>query len=133
VGDRLFTLREATELLPQIKSELAVLQELASRIEDQTLELQKMKLIHMQSQISNENDGFFEVESRIDFMRMEAEMLIQNFARKGVQLKMINPGLVDFPSRLDGEEILLCWMEGEETITHFHGWQEGFMGRKSLP
>lgn len=66
-------------------------------------------------------------------MRMEAEMLIKNFARKGVQLKMISPGLVDFPARLDGEEILLCWREGEETITHYHGWNDGFMGRKWLP
>ncbi|WP_239616656.1 DUF2203 domain-containing protein [Cohnella mopanensis] len=133
MGDRLFTLREATELLPQIKAELAVLQELASRIEDEQLELQKMKLILIQTQINHVKDGFFEAESRIDFMRMEADMLIQNFARKGVQLKMISPGLIDFPANLDGEEVLLCWKEGEESITHYHGWHEGFMGRKLLP
>ncbi|WP_256757739.1 DUF2203 domain-containing protein [Cohnella sp. WQ 127256] len=133
MGDKIFTLSEAKAWLPQIKEELAALKELVARIEDQYLDLQKLKLIHKHSQVGDGKDGFFEVESRIDFMRMEAEMLIQNFGRKGVQLKMISPGLVDFPSLLNGEEILLCWREGEETITHFHGWNDGFMGRKLLP
>ncbi|QMV39926.1 DUF2203 domain-containing protein [Cohnella cholangitidis] len=133
MGDKWFTLSEATALLPQIKAELAALQELVDRIEDQHSELQKMKLSHKQPPAKEGRDEFFVVESRIDFMRMEAEMLIKNFARKGVQLKMISPGLVDFPARLDGEEVLLCWREGEETITHYHGWNDGFMGRKCLP
>jgi hypothetical protein len=42
-------------------------------------------------------------------------------------------GLVDFPSLLEGNEILLCWRSDEETISHYHGIHEGFSGRKPLP
>ncbi|MNJ78054.1 hypothetical protein D3C77_756970 [compost metagenome] len=66
-------------------------------------------------------------------MKMETELLIQNFARKGVLLKMIHPGLIDFPAELNGQQVLICWKEGEEQATHYHGWHDGFMGRKPFP
>ena len=47
-------------------------------------------------------------------------------------MKDIDEGLVDFPALRDGEEILLCWRLGEDEITHWHGLEEGFAGRKRL-
>lgn len=53
----------------------------------------------------------------------------------GVQVKDLDIGLVDFPAIHPGtgETVLLCWRLGEETITHWHGLDEGFAGRKPLP
>lgn len=42
-------------------------------------------------------------------------------------------GLVDFPSTIDGEFVLLCWKSGEEQVEWFHGYDEGFAGRKRIP
>ena len=50
----------------------------------------------------------------------------------GVQVKDISIGLLDFPCEVDGQIILLCWKLGEKTITHWHGTQEGFAGRKPI-
>ena len=50
----------------------------------------------------------------------------------GVQVKDLETGLLDFPCVVDGEVILLCWRMGEETITHWHGTNEGFAGRKAI-
>src|SRR5262249_40946402 len=50
----------------------------------------------------------------------------------GVQLKDLDIGLLDFPCRVDGEIILLCWKLGEADITHWHGTEEGFIGRKPI-
>jgi hypothetical protein len=132
---KLFTLSEANEMLPQLLEELQELQALTNKLEEQYLKLEKQKAIQRRSGglSSVENDPYFEIESRIDFMRMEAELLIENFARKGVQLKMIHPGLIDFPAVLNGEDILICWKQGEERITHYHGLHDGFIGRKLLP
>lgn len=129
---KLFTLEEANALLPQIKDELADLQALVNQIELHYQEFQKIKSSNKHGQSVNGHDPLFEIETRIDFMRMEVELAIQNFGRKGVLLKTINPGLVDFPSDLKGRDILLCWREGEESITHYHGWHDGYMGRKLL-
>lgn len=130
-----FTLSEANALLPQLKEDLLKLQALSAQFEEQYLELQKEKSLHQQSRFGagGNKDPFFEVESKLEFMRVEADLLIGNFARKGVHLKMINPGLLDFPAVVDGKDVLICWKEGEERISHYHGWNDGFIGRKPLP
>ncbi len=42
-------------------------------------------------------------------------------------------GLVDFVGRVHRERVWLCWRFGEELIAYYHGWNEGFAGRKALP
>jgi hypothetical protein len=42
-------------------------------------------------------------------------------------------GLVDFPSIIDGNEVLLCWRSDEETIKFYHDMDSGFAGRRKIP
>jgi len=58
---------------------------------------------------------------------------IRELERMGVQVKDVKSGLVDFPSRLDGREVLLCWRVGESKIEFWHDLQSGFAGRQPLP
>jgi hypothetical protein len=51
----------------------------------------------------------------------------------GAVPKGLEPALVDFPHRLGEEEVYLCWRAGEKRITHYHGVEEGFAGRRPLP
>jgi hypothetical protein len=50
----------------------------------------------------------------------------------GAQIKSLEEGLLDFPSRREGEVVLLCWKLGEGEIEYWHGMDEGFAGRKPL-
>ena len=50
----------------------------------------------------------------------------------GVILRDAESGLVDFPSRRDGQPILLCWRLGEERVAWWHGHDSGFAGRRPL-
>jgi hypothetical protein len=50
----------------------------------------------------------------------------------GAQIKSLEEGLLDFPSRREGELVLLCWKLGEGEIEYWHGIDEGFAGRKPL-
>ena len=50
----------------------------------------------------------------------------------GAQIKSLEEGLLDFPSRRDDELVLLCWKLGEGEIEYWHGLEEGFAGRKPL-
>jgi hypothetical protein len=50
----------------------------------------------------------------------------------GVQVKDIDIGLLDFPCKVEGEIVLLCWKLGEAKITHWHSTEEGFAGRKPI-
>lgn len=42
-------------------------------------------------------------------------------------------GLVDFPSQIEGEDVLLCWRSDEESVTHYHGYTDGYAGRRDIP
>ena len=50
----------------------------------------------------------------------------------GVQVKDLDIGLLDFPCVVGDEVILLCWKLGEKKLTHWHGTEEGFAGRKPI-
>ncbi len=50
----------------------------------------------------------------------------------GVQVKDLDIGLLDFPCNVGDEIVLLCWKLGEPSITHYHGMEEGFAGRKPV-
>ncbi|MEA2397703.1 MAG: hypothetical protein QOK25_1259 [Thermoleophilaceae bacterium] len=49
-----------------------------------------------------------------------------------VVLRDLDRGLVDFPSIRDGEEIFLCWEEGEDEIGYWHELDAGYGGRRAL-
>lgn len=42
-------------------------------------------------------------------------------------------GLVDFPAKLNGLEVLLCWKSDEKNIRWYHPLDEGYAGRKLIP
>jgi hypothetical protein len=52
---------------------------------------------------------------------------------EGVQVKDVAEGLLDFPARHGGRDVLLCWRVGEPEVAYWHGLEEGFAGRKRLP
>jgi hypothetical protein len=50
----------------------------------------------------------------------------------GVVLKDLDLGLLDFPSEREGEDVLLCWQVGEDSVTSWHRREEGYAGRKPI-
>ena len=57
---------------------------------------------------------------------------VDQIQARGVLVKDLETGLLDFPSLRDGEQVLLCWRVGEPGIGYWHGVDEGFAGRKPL-
>ena len=49
-----------------------------------------------------------------------------------IVLRDLERGLVDFPALRDGEEIYLCWEEGEDEIAFWHDQDSGYAGRQPL-
>src|ERR1700726_1663986 len=50
----------------------------------------------------------------------------------GCVIKDLDVGLLDFPSRINDEEVYLCWRLDEDRIRFYHRQDEGFAGRKPL-
>jgi hypothetical protein len=64
--------------------------------------------------------------------RVEIARCVNAIHGHGAIVKDPDEGLVDFPAVRHGEEILLCWRLGEDSVAHWHGLEEGFAGRKQL-
>jgi hypothetical protein len=127
-----FTLQEANGLLPIVDKELRTLQALKRQFEEKYLELRRLKEIQYQTSEALDGDPFFTMEAELEFIQIEARSHIQGFHRKGVELKDIEIGLVDFPAIVEGEEVLLCWRQGEAEIGYYHSRRDGFSGRKPI-
>ena len=119
--DRIFTLEEARLLLPDLlaKADDAV----AARAD--LVELQTALNQGMASPLG----GIPEVKA------LEARLseLLGWFTAEGLDLKGIAPLLLDFPARLNGDDVLLCWLEGERELRWYHKPEHGFAGRRPIP
>lgn len=57
---------------------------------------------------------------------------LEGIEATGCVVKDLDVGLLDFPARIDGEAVYLCWKLGEDRIRFFHRQDEGFKGRRPL-
>ncbi len=69
-----------------------------------------------------------------DLKAMEARMgeLIDGLTERGLEVKGFAPLLVDFPALVGGQEVLLCWLEGDTSLDWYHDAELGFAGRRRL-
>src|SRR5271170_910289 len=57
---------------------------------------------------------------------------LNHILETGCLIKDLEVGLLDFPSRINNEEVYLCWRLGEDRIRFYHRQDEGFSSRKPL-
>ena len=57
---------------------------------------------------------------------------IRDITSRGIQIKDLDRGLVDFPHLRDGREVFLCWELEEEDIEFWHETDCGYAGRERL-
>ena len=76
-----------------------------------------------------------EVSAQVLNLKAEIEGLIAELEDLGCYYKDWNfeIGLVDFPSIIDGKEVLLCYRSDEQEITWYHSLDSGFAGRLPIP
>lgn len=65
-------------------------------------------------------------------LNQRLENLMRTIQETGVQVKGWAPLLMDFPAHLDGENVLLCWLEGDLSLAWYHRADVGFPGRRPL-
>lgn len=133
MSDRTFTLDEAQSLLPVLESLLRTAINGKKLVDEVDLEQQAL-----QHRVFLNGGMFLNIVplARRKAERSRAEQRAKDALAEidsiGVQVKDLSIGLLDFPCEVEGQTILLCWKLGEKSITHWHGTQEGFAGRKPI-
>ena len=57
---------------------------------------------------------------------------LEQIQSTGCVVKDLDVGLLDFPARINNQEVYLCWRLGEDRIRFYHRQDEGFAGRKPI-
>jgi hypothetical protein len=133
MSDRTFTLDEAQSLLPVLESLLRTATGARKVVEQFEHDQQAL-----QQRIFLTGGMFLDIVplARKKAERTKAEQRAKDALAEidsiGVQIKDLDIGLLDFPCQVEGQVILLCWRLGEKAITHWHGTEEGFAGRKPI-
>jgi hypothetical protein len=73
------------------------------------------------------------LEAEAERARVGIARCVNRIHGLGAIVKDLDEGLVDFPALHAGQEVLLCWKVGEDSVSFWHGLEEGFAGRKPLP
>ena len=132
MAPRYFTLEEANRAVDELRPVVEQLVETRGRF--LTAQAQRADLTERAG--SNGGDltptDFAEVEELLEQEATTLAVCIERIQAAGAQVKDLDEGLLDFPSLMDGEEILLCWRLGEDEIGYWHGPDEGFAGRKPV-
>ncbi|MGH9574066.1 MAG: DUF2203 domain-containing protein [Candidatus Acidiferrales bacterium] len=73
-------------------------------------------------------------KQRIERNRLHevVEAALERIQTTGCVVKDLDIGLLDFPARIDNQDVYLCWKLGEDRIRFYHRQDEGFAGRKPL-
>ena len=133
MSDRTFSLDEAQMLLPILESLLRQAIHSKKLIEEVEAELQQtahrvflnggtlLNVVHLARRKAEREKAIRRIKDAL------AEI-----DATGVQVKDLDIGLLDFPCKVEGEILLLCWKLGESGITHWHGTSEGFASRKPI-
>src|ERR687886_1036912 len=74
-----------------------------------------------------------EAASELERAAAAVTSCVERIHALGALVKDLDTGLVDFPARHRGRDVLLCWRLGEDEVAHWHGLEEGFAGRRPLP
>ena len=130
--DRSFTPTEANSALEEVRPVAERLVSVRARMRE--LERSQGELV---TAIGGNGGGYAAsdlnaAQSELAGLAEAAIACVDRLDELGATIKDLDLGLLDFRSQRRGEEVLLCWHVGEETVSTWHGLDEGYAGRKPI-
>lgn len=124
---KIFTVAEANELLPTVRSILARIQRDQKRLSAYRPAAKRA------AESAEKGGGGLSHGLRYASILIDFTSKIAEIEALGVQVKDLDRGLVDFPSLREGRVVLLCWQIGEgNELEWWHDVESGFAGRTPL-
>ncbi len=123
--DRVFSLFEANQLIPQLQSYLTTVQERKEVLLQTREEVRK-------ASANADHGGGTTVGSHYVKSLQDISTNLRTIHELGVVVKDIDLGLCDFPHVRDGRIVYLCWKLGEKEIRWWHEITTGYKDRCPL-
>jgi len=132
---KFFTIEEAEKLIPWLSRALRKVLDRKTAIEYLVADHQEFaKMIEVTS-----DEGFqFVLSNNVNASKvfhrscLQFYESLQEVLNKGIIVKDLDQGLIDFPYKFQGRQIFLCWKLGEKGILYWHEMDAGFQGRQLI-
>ena len=128
-----FSLTEAERLRGQLEPVLIEAMETRRKMAETE------EKIRTQAERIQRSGGFQVPYEHAALVRREHDRLLEALSEKldhiqstGCVVKDLDVGLLDFPARINDEDVYYCWKLGEDRIRFYHRQDEGFAGRKPI-
>ena len=130
--ERLFTYDEANELVPWLEERFNAI----APMRDELVDRQETMLGLLRRRRSNGHSSSEEeiaaAEGVVTRLTRQLQDAVKEITDRGILVRDVGRGLVDFPSDRENETVYLCWQRGEPTIDWWHPTNTGFAGRRPL-
>ena len=123
--ERVFTLKEATEALGELRPLVEELQGEWTTVKTLNPKIQKAREKAHMDAFSPHGVDYVESVSHV-------MLLMSQIRDMGVLVKDLDKGLCDFPFMKEDRVVYLCWHLGEDAIGYWHDVEAGFGGREPL-
>ncbi len=124
MAERRYRLSEARALVPEVAGVLEELRGAREVLVDE--ELAKRLASHAAG------NGGGKESTRMAEAALAFSRGLGRLNELGVVLRDLDAGILDFPGTRGGEEVCLCWRDGEESIDFWHEPDAGFAGRQPV-
>ena len=127
-----YTLEEANALVPWLEETFAQLAYLQEELADRQSDLLALIGLRGGNGSSGKEGEIAEAQRRVESMTRQLQREVGQVTDRGIIVRDVGRGLVDFLSYREDREIYLCWIRGEVQIEYWHRTNEGFGSRKLL-
>ena len=128
----MFTLEEANDLVPWLEERFEAMAPLRAELVRQQEELLSLLRRRRSNGHSSSEEEIAETERVVSELTRRLQEAVAEITGRGIQVRDIGRGLVDFPSNRQGDIVYLCWQRGEPSIDWWHPTDTGFAGRRPL-
>ena len=130
--EKLYTVEEANDMLPWVVEQLGIAAEAADRLSEARSDQAELEGL-------SRSNGHGDIDSRLSDVRADAlraldalRSVLDEFEARGIPVRDVDSGLIDFPGERDGKKVWLCWRMGEPEVGYWHEANTGFASRQPL-
>ena len=132
MADRHYTLEDAEASLPWVRDAIDTMREATVELLDARTKLSALLEVIHSNGGSTHDEEVHDLRSRVEKSTEALRLPLEEFEERGIIIRDLQRGLIDFPAMREGREVYLCWIYGEERIDYWHELDTGFAGRQPL-
>lgn len=117
-----FTIGQATQMLPLVKSIVAEVLDLINQVKQTRLRLNEVMQIRIAPDEQEDvyRSEVLDIEDNVRQQEQRIKECIAELNDLAIDVRRIEAGFIDFPATRLGQPIFLCWQQGEQEVAHWH-------------